>query len=81
MQGFSNYSCSMEADLKALEEKVTQLIKLCQTLRNENLQLRQDLAQAQDDSRQLKDNMALASMRLEALIERLPQDAVSKGTV
>ncbi|HZV98882.1 MAG TPA: hypothetical protein VFF74_07820 [Methylophilaceae bacterium] len=71
----------MEADLKALEEKVTQLIKLCQTLRNENLQLRQDLAQAQDDSRQLKDNMALASMRLEALIERLPQDAVSKGTV
>lgn len=71
----------MEADLKALEEKVTQLIKLCQTLRNENLQLRQDLAQAQDDSRQLKDNMALASVRLEALIERLPQDAVSKGTV
>ena len=75
MQGFSNYSDVMEADLKALEEKVTQLIALCQSLRSENLELRQDLAQAQDDTRQLKENMALASARLEALIERLPEGA------
>ena len=68
----------MEADLKALEEKLAQLIALCQLLRSENLELRQELAQAQDDTKQLKDNMALASTRLEALIERLPQDVVSK---
>jgi len=71
----------MEADLKALEEKLAQLIALCQLLRSENLELRQELAQAQDDTKQLKDNMALASKRLEALIERLPQDVVSKESL
>ena len=71
----------MEADLKALEEKLAQLIALCQLLRSENLELRQALVQAQDESRQLKENMALASTRLEALIERLPQDVVSKESL
>ncbi len=68
----------MEADLKVLEEKLAQLIELCQLLRSENLKLRQELDQAQDETRQLKENMTLASTRLEALIERLPQDVVSK---
>lgn len=81
MQGFPNYSGGMEADLKALEDKLTQLIALCQLLRSENLELRQELVQAQDETRQLKDNMALASTRLEALIERLPQDVVSKESL
>ncbi len=64
----------MEADLKALEEKVAQLIGLCQQLRTENLDLRQELAQAQDDVRKLKENMARASDRLEALLAALPED-------
>lgn len=81
MQGFPNYSGGMEADLKALEDKLAQLIALCQLLRSENLELRQELVQAHDESRQLKDNMALASTRLEALIERLPQDVVSKESL
>ncbi|HLD09011.1 MAG TPA: hypothetical protein VJB68_03070 [Methylophilaceae bacterium] len=79
--GFSNYSDVMDADLKALEDKLAQLIALCQTLRSENLELRQNLAQAQDDTRQLKDSMTQASVRLEALIEQLPQDAVSHGVM
>lgn len=79
MLGFSNYSDAMEADLKILEEKLTQLITLCQALRAENLELRQGLAQAQDDAKQLKDNMSLASQRLKLLIERLPQDEIGKG--
>lgn len=65
----------MDADLKALEDKVSQLIGLCRQLRGENLGLRQDLAQARDDVRQLKENMALAGDRLEALIESLPGDS------
>lgn len=77
--GFSNYSDIMDVDLKALEDKLTQLIAFCQSLRSENLELRQNLAQAQDDTRQLKDSMTQASARLEALIEQLPQDAVSQG--
>ncbi len=71
----------MEADLKVLEEKLAQLIELCQLLRAENLKLRQELVQEQDETRQLKENMALASTRLEALIERLPQDVVSKESL
>ena len=81
VQGFPNYSGGMEADLKALEDKLAQLIALCQLLRSENLELRQELVQAHDESRQLKDNMTLASTRLEALIERLPQDVVSKESL
>lgn len=66
----------MEADLKALEDKLKQLIALCQSLREENLELRQDLAQAQDEVKQLRDNMSEASVRLEALIQRLPEESV-----
>jgi len=66
----------METDLNVLEAKLTQLIELCQSLRAENLQLRQELAHARDDTKQLKSQMTEASARLEALIERLPQSAV-----
>ena len=75
-QGFSNYSDIMETDLNVLEAKLMQLIELCQSLRAENLQLRQELAQARDDTKQLKGQMTEASARLEALIERLPQTVV-----
>lgn len=71
----------MDADLNALEEKVARLVALCQSLREENVQLRQDLAQAQDDTRQLRENVTRATTRLEALIERLPVDAVSKESL
>lgn len=63
----------MESDLKALEEKVTQLLALCRQMRTDNLELRQELAQAQDEVRQLKENMAEAGERLEALIDSLPE--------
>lgn len=66
----------MEADLKALEDKLKQLIALCQSLRGENHALRQELAQAQDDVKQLRDNMTQASIRLEALIQRLPEESL-----
>jgi len=71
----------MDADLKALEEKVSRLIALCQSLRDENVQLRQDLAQAEDDSRQLRDNMARATAKLEALIDRLPVETIAKESI
>jgi len=64
----------MDADLKALEEKLKQLITLSLSLRAENTELRQELAQTQDETRQLKENMNLAGSKLDALIERLPQD-------
>lgn len=76
IQGFPNYSASMDADLKSLENKLSQLITLCQTLRAQNADLRQELVQAQSETKQLKDNIALVSTRLEAVIERLPEESV-----
>jgi len=63
----------MDADLKALEEKIAQLVTLCQSLRGENQDLRQEVAQIQDEARRLKDQMAQASVRLEAVIDKLPE--------
>ena len=77
MQGISNYSGAMEADLIILEEKLNKLLAMCQQLRAENTQLRQSLLQAQGEVEQLKGNIALASQRLRSLIERLPQDETS----
>lgn len=76
IQGIPNYSAGMDADLKSLEDKLSQLITLCQTLRAQNAALRQELAQAQSETKQLKDNIALVSTRLEAVIERLPEESV-----
>ena len=64
----------MEEDLIALEAKVSQLVGLCQQLRTENMDLRQALAQAQNDVKQLNENMTLAGNRLQALIQSLPED-------
>ena len=66
----------MEADLKALEDKVAELVRLYQSVRTENLQLRQEIAQARDESRQLKEQMAKASNRLELLLDKLPEGLV-----
>ena len=70
----------MDADLKRLEDKITKLITLCATLREENNQLRDDLNQAQQNSTTLKSNMLLASEKLEVLLETLPADIASTGT-
>jgi len=63
----------MDADLKALEEKIAQLVALCQSLRGENQDLRQEVAQIQDEARRLRDQMVQASVRLEAVIDKLPE--------
>jgi cell division protein ZapB len=63
----------MDAELKALEEKLGQLVQLCQQLRAENIQLRQQLAAAQNDGKRLGDKMQAAHERLEALLEKMPE--------
>ena len=40
----------MEAELRSLEDKVTQVAALCQRLRADNHDLRQQLAAAQNDN-------------------------------
>lgn len=67
----------MDSDLKALEQKLSHLIALCNELRVENAQLRNDLSSMQSDTALLKANMEKASERVEALIESLPLTDVS----
>ncbi|MES2502496.1 MAG: hypothetical protein V4552_08280 [Pseudomonadota bacterium] len=71
----------MDADLKRLEDKISKLISLCATLREENVQLRDDLNLAQQNSNTLKSNMLLASEKLEVLLETIPSDTVSLSTL
>jgi cell division protein ZapB len=65
----------MEAQLKSLEAKLEQLVKLCQQLRAENHQLRQEIASALNANRRLEDKVGGATARLEALLQQLPEDA------
>ncbi len=64
----------MENDLKTLETKVTQLIGICNQLRAENHQLRQDLANALSANRQYSDKIDTATARLEKLLGDLPEE-------
>ncbi len=65
----------MDADLKGLEDKISQLVQLCKSLRAGNLELRHSLALALESERQLKARMQQAQMRIENIIDRLPEDA------
>ncbi len=62
----------MDADLAALEQKLTQLITRYNELRDENARLRVDLGVMASDTVLLKANMAKASERIESLMQSLP---------
>ena len=62
----------MDADFASLEAKVAQFVNLCERLRAENTDLRQQLAAAQGDARRLNDRIDSARTKLTQLIERLP---------
>jgi len=64
----------MEADLKALEQKLTQFVELCQRLRVDNQQLRQQLASAVNDNKQLSEKIGTATNRLENLLNQIPEE-------
>ena len=64
----------MEDDLKSLEEKISKLVSLCGNLREENGQLRDDLSAAQEKADTLKNNMLLASNKLEVLLNNVPNN-------
>lgn len=65
----------MEAELNALDDKVTQLAQLCQKLRKDNNQLRQQLVTAQSESKRLAEKVNTAATRLEGLLNQIPDGA------
>jgi len=64
----------MEAELNTLDEKISQLVQLCHRLRRDNHELRQQLAAATNESKQLSEKIENARSRLESLLSRLPED-------
>ena len=62
----------MEAEFNSLEEKVAQFVSLCERLRAENTELRQQLAAARTDAKRLNEKIDGARSRLEGLLSRLP---------
>ena len=62
----------MEAEFNSLEGKVEQFVELCERLRAENSELRQQLAAAQKDAKRLNEKIDGAKTRLEGLLNRLP---------
>lgn len=64
----------MENELDTLENKLLQLIQVSSTLRMENHQLRQELAQTLSGKRQCNDKIESAKARLEKLLTSLPEE-------
>ena len=67
-----NIVAAVEAEFDSLEAKVEQFVALCERLRAENRELRQQLAAAQTDAKRLHEKIDGAKSRLEGLLNRLP---------
>jgi regulator of replication initiation timing len=64
----------MEAELKALEDKLGQFIEINQRLREDAQRLRQELAAALHRNKQLEEKISLATARLEQIVEQIPAE-------
>ena len=65
----------MENELRALEERVNHLADIARRLRDDNVELRQALLNSENEARMLREKVEAASVRLQRLLERLPEDA------
>jgi cell division protein ZapB len=62
----------VETEFSSLEAKIAQFVSLCERLRAENVELRQQLAAARNDAKRLHEKIDGAKARLEGLLARLP---------
>lgn len=62
----------VDAEFNSLEAKVAQFVGLCDRLRAENHDLRQQLATARNDAKRLNERIEGAKQKLESLLARLP---------
>ena len=62
----------VDAEFNSLESKVAQFVGLCERLRAENHDLRQQLASARNDAKRLNERIEGAKQKLESLLARLP---------
>jgi cell division septum initiation protein DivIVA len=65
----------MNKHLEELEAKIEQVVALVHQLRAENDVLKNQIAEAEAERLHLRQSMAVARERLEALMDKLPEDA------
>ena len=63
----------MDTELSALEEKLAQVVQRLKALREENRDLRQQLATRTDEGARLSEKLAAAKSRIEALLKQIPE--------
>jgi cell division protein ZapB len=66
------HSSGVDAEFNSLETKVAQFVGLCERLRAENHDLRQQLATAKNDAKRLNERIEGAKVKLESLLARIP---------
>jgi len=66
------HSLGVDAEFNSLEAKVAQFVGLCERLRAENHDLRQQLATARNDAKRLNERIEGAKVKLESLLARMP---------
>jgi cell division protein ZapB len=66
------HSSGVDAEFNSLDAKVAQFVGLCERLRTENHDLRQQLASAKNDAKRLNERIEGAKVKLESLLARLP---------
>ena len=64
----------MDSELKSLEDKINQFVALCRRLRTDLHHLRQQLASAQSENKQLAEKVNDAKLRLETLLTQIPEE-------
>lgn len=64
----------MEAELKALEDKLDQFVEANQRIREDTQRLRQELAAALHRNKQLEEKIRQAGDRLEEIMQQIPAE-------
>ena len=63
----------MDPELSALEDRLAQVIARLKALREENADLRQQLASRTDENARLGEKLNAARSRIEALLKQIPE--------
>ena len=63
----------MEPEISALEERMAQVLARFKALREENRDLRQQLAMRTDENARNAEKLAAARSRIEALLKQIPE--------
>ena len=63
----------MDPELDGLEEKLAQLVRRLEALREENRDLRQQVANRTDENARLGEKLGAAKSRIEALLKQIPE--------